>query len=515
MNRWLLAFICLLPGSFSVQAQTIYESFEVDKVGEPQGGQSMLQLFIQSNLNVPVKAQADRIKGRVFVSGVVEPDGKISSLSVTRGLRPDCNREALRVLNLFNAWVPARKDGQPVRQQIIYPVTFTPGSPVYVREGNLIEYFTKAGDAVADTAAAIYYRQNTPVDTLTNLPTGDRVVYQRNGAKWRELTRFRFMRAPVDMPANDPAQQRTQLVFLDAQGRLSQTFYTFYPNGSIALQLAYENGTVTGERLEYTPNGLLTAIEQREQTALGIVETKGLPFTGKLAQQPVVASHIRRTTWHSNGQLERVEVRSVPLPGQPVQPTKLMSQWDSTGVVFVADGNGQATHTQLVTSRRDSTKQTRLVETGLVRDGLREGNWVGRYTDGSYRYDDVYESGRIRGGTSQETVAGVSLPPVEYDAVEQNPEPMGGMRVLSAYLGQALRYPEEAQRANVQGTVVVSFIVNTDGSISNVRVIKGVGFGCDQEAARVVRNMPRWKPGIQRGEPVRVKFNLPIEFKTY
>ncbi len=504
MNRWLL--IGLLLGSYTLRAQTVYESFEVDTVCEPQGGQAMLQLFIRSNLNVPVKAQADRVKGRVFVSGVVEPDGKISSLSVTRGLRPDCNREALRVFGLFNAWVPARKDGQPVRQRISYPVTFTPGSPVYVQEGSLIEYFTKAGDAVADTAATVFYRQITPVDTLTNLPTGDRVVYERNSSKWRELARFRLKQGPTDIQNNDPSIKRTQLYFTDAQGRWSESWYMLYPNGAVAAYAVCENGRPTRNKHEYALNGLLEAVEQQENTALGVIDLKG----GKTAQQPVVASRTRRTEWYPNGQLHSIELRPAVTSGQTAQPTRLLQQWDSTGSLRVTDGNGQATYTFEVMSRAEANRKTILVETGAVRDGLQEGEWTGQYADGSYKFRETYEGGDCKGGVSE--VTGKQPISYTYTGTEQNPAPVGGMQGLGQYLAQSLRYPADAQRSRIQGKVFVSFIVNTDGTIQDAKVLKGIGGGCDEEALRVVSGMPRWKPGMQRGEPVRVRFNLPIAF---
>lgn len=99
-----------------------------------------------------------------------------------------------------------------------------------------------------------------------------------------------------------------------------------------------------------------------------------------------------------------------------------------------------------------------------------------------------------------------------FTVVEQQPEFQGGMAALSQYLGKNIRYPAAAQRANVSGRVFVSFVVNTDGSIQDVSVLKGLGFGTDEEAIRVVKSMPKWKPGKQSGRPVRVKFNLPINF---
>ena len=83
---------------------------------------------------------------------------------------------------------------------------------------------------------------------------------------------------------------------------------------------------------------------------------------------------------------------------------------------------------------------------------------------------------------------------------------------MGQYLGKNIKYPAAASRANVSGKVFLTFVVNTDGSIQDVSVLKGLGFGCDEEALRVVRGMPKWKPGKQSGRNVRVKYNLPVSF---
>ena len=96
--------------------------------------------------------------------------------------------------------------------------------------------------------------------------------------------------------------------------------------------------------------------------------------------------------------------------------------------------------------------------------------------------------------------------------VEQQPAFPGGMDALRNFLSKNLNYPRQAASAGVSGRVYVSFVVNTDGTLTDVQVLKGIGFGCDEEAKRVVSNMPRWQPGKQSGRAVRVKFNLPISF---
>lgn len=99
-----------------------------------------------------------------------------------------------------------------------------------------------------------------------------------------------------------------------------------------------------------------------------------------------------------------------------------------------------------------------------------------------------------------------------FEVVEVMPEYPGGMEALIEYLGSNIKYPEEAKNENIEGKVFVNFIVEKDGSIGETTVLRGIGGGCDEEAVRVVNNMPDWTPGTQRGEPVKVSYNLPINF---
>ncbi len=100
-----------------------------------------------------------------------------------------------------------------------------------------------------------------------------------------------------------------------------------------------------------------------------------------------------------------------------------------------------------------------------------------------------------------------------FTIVEQQPAPIGGMQAFYEYVGQNLKYPTMASRMNVQGRVFVQFVVEKDGSLTDVTAVKGIGAGCDEEAVRVIENAPKWVPGKQRGRPVRVRMILPIVFK--
>lgn len=100
-----------------------------------------------------------------------------------------------------------------------------------------------------------------------------------------------------------------------------------------------------------------------------------------------------------------------------------------------------------------------------------------------------------------------------FMVVEQQPEFEGGYEAMMNFIRKNMRYPASARRMGVDGTVYVSFVVGKDGTISDVKVLRGISADCDKEAVRVVSMMPPWKPGKQNGKPVFVRFNLPIKFK--
>lgn len=100
-----------------------------------------------------------------------------------------------------------------------------------------------------------------------------------------------------------------------------------------------------------------------------------------------------------------------------------------------------------------------------------------------------------------------------YDRVEVMPEFPGGMQGLFEYMQNNVNYPKEAKNQKIEGRVIVSFIVEKDGSISDVHPLTAVHPLLDKEAMRLVNEMPRWKPGTEKGKAVRVSFALPVSFK--
>lgn len=122
----------------------------------------------------------------------------------------------------------------------------------------------------------------------------------------------------------------------------------------------------------------------------------------------------------------------------------------------------------------------------------------------------------------QETIVEDFIPIVEeeeevvemeiFTVVESMPSFPGGDAARMRYLQENIKYPQMARESGIQGTVYVTFVVETDGSVTDIRILRGIGGGCDEEAVRVIERMPNWNAGMQRGKPVRVQFNMPIKF---
>ena len=159
---------------------------------------------------------------------------------------------------------------------------------------------------------------------------------------------------------------------------------------------------------------------------------------------------------------------------------------------LAACGNGGSTPQDTVLTVGDTaqTKADTLLPDAPLSEGIQE-------------FDEEAIVG-IMGGTP---------PPLPDEVVEYEPEFPGGMEALHAFLKENIRYPEAARKNRIEGKVYVTFTVEKDGSITHAKIFHDIGGGCGQEAIRVVNSMPRWKPGTQRGKPVRTPFILPIQFK--
>lgn len=144
------------------------------------------------------------------------------------------------------------------------------------------------------------------------------------------------------------------------------------------------------------------------------------------------------------------------------------------------------------------------------KNGKLNGPFISYYSDGKIKRKDLYNDGLMLKGTCYAE----SGEEIKYYPFQQKPEFKGD---IYKYLAKKIKYPKKEQKANITGTVYIRFIVEKDGSVSNVTVFRGIpnGQGLEQEALRVISSMPKWKPGMQDGYTVRVTYMLPIKFSLH
>lgn len=106
-----------------------------------------------------------------------------------------------------------------------------------------------------------------------------------------------------------------------------------------------------------------------------------------------------------------------------------------------------------------------------------------------------------------------AMEPGVMTEVDEQPIPPGGMDGMYEYFGKNMKYPQLAKDKGIEGTVIVTFLVQKDGSLSDVEILRGIGGYCDEEAVRLIKSMKKWKPGQLKGEPIMTRMRIPINFK--
>jgi len=175
---------------------------------------------------------------------------------------------------------------------------------------------------------------------------------------------------------------------------------------------------------------------------------------------------------------------------------------DSTGKALVTDGNGY-----YIGFDGDFKY---IAEEGSVKAGLRDGDWKGQEINKAFKltFTEKYDNGKLLSGTAVDSSG------QQYTYTRQfiRPQYPGDENAIYRYLGSNISYPEKSRRNIIQGKVILTFVVEKDGSIADIKVLKTPAADLAEEAIRVVNKMPKWKPGMERGRKVRVSYTLPVNF---
>jgi TonB family protein len=266
---------------------------------------------------------------------------------------------------------------------------------------------------------------------------------------------------------------------------------------------------------EYYPNGKLK--RTAESTTVSPVKPEGTSISyytngNKQAVNKYVGGLLKdeQYLYHPNGKLSELRnyaVASTETKFTLINPAyTVLEQQDSTGKSMVTNGNGHYITTQngLMTNVLTSVQSE-----GDIKNGVKEGVWKSTIGKDSINLVETYEKGILVNGVATFANGDIS----RYDKAEKLPEFKGGMQAFYKFLSKNLRYPAEDQKARIQGRVNVTFVVEKDGSITNVRYVgKSPSETLSAEAVRVLNESPKWIPAVQFGRMVRVQYTVPIVF---
>jgi TonB family protein len=283
------------------------------------------------------------------------------------------------------------------------------------------------------------------------------LIERKDSAYYSETTNFKVAPRYIFSNYLDPSAIRMKSSAIDDEGNHLRTYY--YPNGRTKAVGKFRWGSPVGAMKSFYENGTIQAdLEVPERTYV----------EGKRTTPDVV----------------------------------IMNYWDSLGNQVVKNGDGRCA------CNVDPFSDLPHVEMGEVRKGLKTGTWTGSVLNGTVTYTEEYQQGLLVSGISN--WQGQKF---EYTEVESSAAPRKGMADFYNDVGKRITYPRMARRLGIEGHVYVEFVIQQSGELTDVKVIKGIGGGCDEEAARIIKLAPPWEPGYQRGRKVRQRYTLPIIFK--
>ena len=533
------------------------------------GGKEAQNEWILKNLKYP-KESKNLKQFTVAMNCYVEVDGSLTDVRVaSRGLHDDgidpaFGKEAIRVIESMPRWIPGQINGKNVRMQTKIFVTFTPPSSVVnanakktnttpqkvsdarlkqQKEDGKIASFTfedeadgevlKAKEVIAPEAGNSSYlselqniilKSKKEIDSIgteyailkrslnladDDISTGNK-KYGGFGMVTSGKKKYRYDLSYDDLSSYAPLNRSVvrvvandvfgEVVNVDNLSILLVTYYlqkNFDKMSKIVIKTNKMNGNIKYEQgLRRFNDVLLCADISIKDDYLKITRNRGLLYdkaNGKVLELTDV--------------LTSSAIKKYELPQKPVDVSIKLKD-DS---LILTNYEKQPYNTVVLnvnTNKEDLTSGFN----NMLSEGDTQALKVKRLQALADKYKMLKNKielcqtavNRMKNNQNEEKV---------FDVVEQMPEFPGGPQALFTWLSQNIKYPAIAEENGVEGRVLVTFVVERDGSIADVRVVKSVDPSLDEEAVRVVKSMPRWIPGKQKGETVRVKYTTPVTFR--
>ena len=421
---------------------------------QPQfpGGDDSLYNFIYSNLRYPELAICTKMEGRVFITFVVEKDGSITNVKIIRDIGGGCGHEAKRVVEMMPKWIPGKQNGKTVRVQYNLPITFK------LNEEDKAKTIDDFPFLKNDSTSS-----NTIVKVIFHL---DQAHGEKGEAEFQNT---------IDMSESD---EETEIILsIDPVETQPQ-----FPGGKDSLyNFIYSN-------LRYPQSAMRYQLEGRVFITF-VVEKDG----------SITNVRILRDIGGGCGQEAKRVVEMMPkwIPGK--QNGKTVRVQYNLPITFKLNEEDKAkTIDDFPFLKNDSTSSNTIVKVIFHLDQAH-----GEKGEAEFQNTiDMSES-------DEETEIILSI-----DPVETQPQFPGGEDSLYNFIYSNLRYPQEAIDNGIEGRVYITFAIEKDGSITGIKLLRDIGYGCGEEAMRIVRMMPKWTPGKNHlGNIIRIQYNMPIRFE--
>lgn len=425
--------------------------------------------FINATTQIPFMAKVANVQGAVRVRVKFNENNHLESYSINQSLRKDCDNEALRVVKLVNINTIKKLLGD--KKAVVFEVNFQNNEFFAFENGYKYENIDENNLIISNLTKASFLRRY-PVDTTTGIVKGKVEYFKYVGEKPVGIGFYNLKIDSTERHSIEILEKTSDTLSIITKSQADYNSYfpnyfgSIFSNGQIARKFDGKNTMYS-----YYPNGRISTISHREKEIENVKK------------------------WYANGQMA-YEKNVKVINSKEIENYTFV--WDTHGNQLVIEGNGIC--------KLYETNDVEII--GEMKEGMKNGFWIGKSMKGDTLFQEIYKDGIFKSGIN---FTGQTY--IKYEQDLKMAEFNGGLKSLGNFLQRNLRYPEVAQKSNIQGKVFISFYVCTDGSLCDYQILKGVSPELNEEALRVVKlQSGKWKPSQHRGVDIKSKFNLPISF---
>jgi TonB family protein len=487
----------------------------VDKEPEFPGGNAARIEFIQQNIKYPEDAQRNKLEGKVNIQFVVSSIGQIIQAKVVKKLSPSLDEEALRVINSFPRWIPGELNGKKVPVYRVMQVTFK-----YTPEENAGENWQMTDSTlIVIDSIKLPLKFNLEVINSEQIDTGFILK------PFPETAQNKLIEQYGKLARNGVLLLNTyDIMNLHNDTSKCKIVYNGYTYKDVSKVPQFPGGDIA--LMNYLAQHIKYPIIDLENGHQGKVIVQFIiDRSGKVKDPKVVTSvspgldreAVRVLSqipdWipgEINGKKENIYY-TLPIvfkiEGEPGRHSSNV-KFDSLQIVL----DGQILPMSFKSKWLNFSKLTSL-NTIVPKKEKEKKELIEKYGPAAANGVIIAISKKENPVSKAEVrLEKDSLGNIIYDVVEKMPEYQGGDIELMNFLKKNLIYPEAEKNKNIQGHVIVFFVVNTLGKIEQAKVLRSLSPECDKEVLRVINLMTNWIPGKQNGVPVSVRYTLPIKF---